>query len=342
MMTSDKETALAIVMKDDPLYFNARIAEARRIQSGFDTSALSAWLTGPLSDLTEIVSEHRAERVTSFVTAAMESVLLLVSHGLTVGQAGVAYKTLWHTVLPQCIHLLVQSPTEVLGVLHNAVLNMYDIPEIRFDQWLFLMGEQCGSATTLADLRGLAAVLAWRCGLAQYREGALRTARTLPDSLASAALGAFDTAHVPTILSRLETDRWFNPAVETPIMTEVQVMHRVGSFTGFGGNFSRPPIVRCGSDGFVVKSDDRYFRLYVDVFGAVLQPCSEGEYQKGRAGKQGRVRIKKILSTAEAAGMDIEVPVEDREIICTDDTAAVFSPWSHSIYVYALHSGQTE
>lgn len=127
---------------------------------------------------------------------------------------------------------------------------------------------------TPIDLRDLAAVAAWRCGVPQIREDALDRIRHCCTSdpgsapIFAAALG-IPTPDLPGLLRAQQTDRfgWIAP---------MPVTAAIGGFRGVGGRFGAPPTA-VATDGvsLFVRTGTEYWRAQVDIFGATLTTCAE-------------------------------------------------------------------
>ena len=134
-------------------------------------------------------------------------------------------------------------------------------------------------------------------------------------------------------LARLAADPWFDPA--NPDRAGLCVSHKVGGFTGFGGPFAQPPVVRALPDGFAVRSANRYWYLCADAFGAVLHAGSEEEFAAGTE-EAGPLRADTIGLHRGREYCETLLPVDGLHIVCNQSAAALCSPHSHFIHLVAL------
>jgi hypothetical protein len=317
--------------------FNARVAEVCRAQPGFDTSAAQALLQGPLNQLARQAATFEPERVNSLLLAAFDV-------GLTLQRQGKAeqpvIQSIWRDVLPACLPLALAQPRDTLGKLFNAALNLLAISGARPAQWTREMTRLVGRCAELATLSGLGQVLAWRCGAAHFRTGALRVARGLPADLAAEALALAQGQDLTAALTRLESDPWFDPA--RPDEHGLRATQEVGGFTGFGGPFAEPPQVRGYADGFIVRSAERHWHLCADAFGAVLHACPADEFTAG-AESAGALTMNGSELQLGSQHCLLDLPPEDlRALVGGQEsgggprTAVVTSPYSHFIRLFAL------
>src|SRR5262249_27250015 len=117
----------------------------------------------------------------------------------------------WQRLLPSVGHFLARDPGRVAGCLSNAAWNMAQQPETRPDWWIDAMCDLAPDCTSVNDLLDCGKIVAWLAGMAQYRAGALETARKLTPPLAARALrlpGDASAARVGAALDRLERDPW--------------------------------------------------------------------------------------------------------------------------------------
>jgi hypothetical protein len=315
--------------------FNARVAEICRAQPGFDTSAVQALLQGPLNQLAIQASGFEPDRVNSLLLSAFDV-------GLTLQLQGKAeqpvIQSIWRDVLPASLPLALSQPRDTLGKLFNAALNLLAINGARPEQWARDMARLAGRCGDLATLSSLGQVLAWRCGAAHFRTGALRAASGLPADLAAEALALAQEQEITAALAHLEDDIWFDPA--RPDDNGLRVMHEIGGFTGFGGPFAVPPEVRVVESGFVVRSTERHWHLSADAFGAILHAGSAEEFAAGTE-DSGALTLNGNELRLGAQRCLIDLPPEGLRVVVGDQergprTAVVTSPYSHFIRVLAL------
>jgi hypothetical protein len=139
--------------------------------------------------------------------------------------------------------------------------------------------------------------------------------------------------HWPETLMRLQQDPWFDPV--QPAARGLRATHEVGGFTGFGGPFAQPPEVRAYSDGFVLRSADRYWYLCADAFGAVLYVGSAEEFATGER-TSGSLELRGNVMRHGGLECPCDLPAEGLRVVCGPYTAVLSSPHSHFIRLLAL------
>lgn len=306
--------------------FNARTAEARHRYPSFNSELFGQFLTHSVDPFVAAAAPERRGIVAS---AAYDVALELVGRELAGGHArGQLLDRLWQEVLPALVGILPDQPAPMLCALCNALLNL-QAQGARAEQWLQLLLEQAPkiSGDALPDFGVLAA---WRAGAVQFRVAALRLASAHPQT-ASAILGLSEQGELAEQLPLLESDPW----LLTPGNADVSG-HEVGSFTGYGGHFPIPPSVRACAAGFMVKSEDRYFLLLADSFGALLLPASADEYL---AAADYQAPASPAPNLIDGGLHTLRGRVEhsfcrdDLQLDWNEHSAALYSPYSFSIYV---------
>ncbi|MGK5042649.1 hypothetical protein ACQ4WQ_20170 [Janthinobacterium sp. GB1R12] len=318
--------AFASLLASGRAQFNARAAEARRRFPSLDMAAFGAFLHDSVDPLIIAVAAAAPERVGGATLAAYDMALELVGHGL----AGPAAKnpflnTVWRELAPQFAPLLAMAPIDVLGMLSNAAIHLGGVAGARPAQWQRELGALAAQVATLAQLRAVGQVLAWRAGVAHFRQGALAAADTLPPALALAAFGE-PGAPWPQVRAQLLDYPWRGNAEG----------REFGSFSGLGGAFGTPPQVRASADGFVVRSGERHYLLVADAYGVVLHSATAQEFEQAQTSMPAAVRLDGATLQIGARRIELDVPAGDIAIAVNAHTVAVTSPWTHAIRLLPL------
>ena len=248
---------------------NARFAAARRHWPRLDAADFALFLRDQLSPLALSLEPGQAHLV---LGRAYDLGLQLVAEKLA-GPSAVtpAINSLWTDVFPSLATLIGSSPRRILGALSNAAHHLSTAADTQGEIWrsrLVALAPRCSCAD---DLLVVAQVLAWRAGLAHFREPALAAADTLPPDLALDALDAPAGSDWPEVRDAHLSDPWFGYNVPaTPV-------HRIGAFRGFGGLFLSPPLLARSGSHLLVRSGDDSWILLADAFGATLHRATPDE-----------------------------------------------------------------
>ncbi len=273
-------------------------------------NGLVATVACPQRVRTEALADAVAPDCTAMVVdAGFALSVALVGHGLS-GERRLLVDRVWREVAVSLAAIVAERPEPALAMLTNAALKLAATPGARVDEWMVRMA----GLAPLVDADTLAAtgqVVAWRAGMAHFRDGALAAADGLPEALALAAIGA--EGHWAEVRTALAADRWWTPEGGA-------VGARFGGFTGFGGPFAAPPEVRAATEGVFVRSGTRTGLLVADAWGATLHPASEHEFDAARP-------------ASHAPAGPLGLPDGELCVAITADTIVFASPLSHFIEV---------
>lgn len=322
---------LAQVLAAGRRQFNQRVDEARRRTPGFDPAAFSSFVQQQLDPVVSAVEAVAPARTAAVTLAAYDIGLLLCAQGLAGPTArSPLVNQLWREVLPALAARLADSPHDLLGALSNAAVHLGAVDGARPSDWLALMLQLGPGSETPAQLLALGKVLAWRAGLAQFRQGALQAAAGLPEALQRAALQVPSQGDVHAWRETLEASPWAGPPTRAEGWT-------LGGFTGFGGRFATPPELRVGSNGMLVRSGDRHFLAMADACGAVLLAATAQEFDHAAPAKRpASVQWRGDMLVVSGREVRVDLPQEGLVLAASDHTLAMASPYTHTLRLLPL------
>jgi hypothetical protein len=293
--------------------------EARRSFPSLDMQAFGVFLQDGVDPLVQAVAAAAPERAGSFTLAAYDMALELVGHGLAGPAAKNPFLTIvWRELAPHFAPLLAAMPVDALGMLSNAAIHLGGVAGARTRQWQDEMAAIAPQVSTLAQLRAVGQVLAWRAGVAHFRQGAIAAADTLPPALALALFGE-SQLDWPSLRAQLLHQPWRgNPdGIE------------FGAFAGLGGEFATPPLVRATQDGFIVSAGERFYLLVADAHGAVLHGATADEFAQASGDVSAAVQ-------AGARQLASDLPAGEIALAANAHTLAITSPYTHAIRLLPL------
>jgi hypothetical protein len=246
-----------------------------------DASAFFEHLVHRVEPLVAATFAHFPERSRSVTTELYSVSLDLFRAGYWGKESRLpALNQLWEQTLPKLARLVAREPNRVTGALSNALIHVAQQQDARAHDWLARLsslGDRCHSVN---ELLAVTMVLAWRCGMAQLREGALERLERLPADLAASCMNeteahdgeanAIDESAWQATLERLRRDRWSDISESQSSLMPVLAKY-VGAFRGFGGSFTRPPIVFLHQTRLMVTDQTTVWRLFADAYGWHLQ-----------------------------------------------------------------------
>lgn len=320
--------ALARTLAAARPWFNERVAEARQRQPGFDVDALRDFIATELDAVAVAVARVEPDRVGDAVQVAYEIGIELVGQRLLGQQARSPWvRRAWRAIAPVAAPLVARAPRDTLGALSNAAIQLGTTPGARTAQWVELLAGAAPHCTDVETLRRAGAVCAWRAGMVQLRDAAMAAGEHLPTRLAMACLGLDADRPGEAIWSRLRASRWSAP-------DEARAPgHVLGGFTGFGGTFPEPPVIRADAIGFIARAGARIYALDADAFGAAALSAGVERFE---AAPQAAASLDRSARTALAARL--QVPDEDLVAVAHGQSLVVASPWSYRVFVGPLPS----
>lgn len=312
--------ALAKVLAAGRPQFNARIAATRRARSGLDMDAVARMIREWLDPVVAAVEAVAPGRTGAVVEAGFDLCLGLAGQGLA-GERRALVDRVWRDVAVTYAAAVAERPFETLAMLTNAALTIDATPGARAADWIARM-TAIAPIVTADTLAAAGQVVAWRSGMAHFRDGALNAADGLPEPLALAAIGAegawFD------VRAALAANRWWTPDGDSAKGIDF------GGFIGLGGPFAEPPHVRAGVQGFLVRSGARTALIVADAWGATLHPASPDEFDQADAA---RSAAGAAIVTGDRT-IAVDFPPEGLTFAVNAHSVAVASPYSHHLRIF--------
>lgn len=335
-MSAPVSPLLGDVLRSARPEFNARFVGMKRRHPDINAAAFSEVLRAMVDPLVKAVGATSEERVPATVWAAYDAALMLVAEKLA-GPGGryAVIEEAWRELLPGIARLVAESPGKVIGAVTNALCHLTSYPGIRAAEWNEHLLRVAPALTTVDILLKAGQVTAWRCGLAHYREGALSAAEALPPEIALRLVGAPVTSAWTEVRARLEKERWWNPAQEAKSQA-LRVVRRAGSFRGFGGLFSEPPIVASAGGQIFVRSGEGYWLLTADAFGATFHRADAAMFDDA-AREKSPLRFVKSCVMRDGEMRELPKIGDVTSAAATNDTVAVTGSLTHSITLLAMH-----
>ena len=323
--------------------YNTKFALARHVYPALDGETFSAHLAKVVGPIVEVVAKENREKIDVITDALYDLSLELIGKDFFGRQ--VRYPAMlegWEFLLPLIPNLLVQDALTITSSITNAIYNLSVETSARPRFWLEIMAEIGSRCSDVAAFLEAGKIVAWRAGLAHYREGALKACRSLKPEIACLCLGIDETQNVIDLeswLIQLERDPWLNPSeVSNGLKKEqrLRIVREVGAFRGFGGLFIAPPRISYSDGQFLVYDTEQWWMMTADIFGATFHRL--GQSLSGvknvlnfnaRIDSQGRV-------TMNGHQASFYTLADGTSFASDDTTLAVTVPLSHSIYLIAL------
>lgn len=303
--------------------FNARFRLAAQRYPQLDGQEVLRFITDAVDPLAQAVHAKHPDAVADVVSVAYDCSLQLVGQRLSLdtGRYGAIPMT-WREVLPSAAAAIAEQPARVIASLTNATHQLASTESADVDRWIRALQAAAPQCATADELLSVGQAIAWQCGLAHYREGALSALRSLPASLACTVL-AIDSSQYETTFKRLQDDRWFDPS--RPDAESLRIVRNAGAFRGFGGPFLQPPLLKSADNGWLVQSAEDYWFLVADVFGATLHRSTADEWRAHSAKSAEHVGTRVVHD-----GKTLDMPGAGPITSSGSSTGAIACTFAHS------------
>jgi len=326
---------LADALRRNRQIFNAKFAAATKAETPIDAAEFHRHLAHTLDPIVRSVSTEFAERTDLLVDALYDLSLDLFRQGLLGPKARYApVADAWQSLLPRIPKLLAREPARVAGSITNALYNLARTPGTRPKDWLTNDFSLCQSVGEFLDY-GL--ILAWRCGMPQYRQSALEKAKSLNPRLAANALGlpANTTPERLTDTVRvLATNPWVFPQnALRNAKRQLQIVATAGAFRGFTGPFLTPPTIASIAGDMVATDGTATWKLHADIYNSMLLRCDATAAKP--AADLARIEPD---GTLHWQGLERTFPelVRATSIASTGDTVVITISTSHHLFLVGL------
>lgn len=322
--------------------FNTKFAYARRKYPALDADVFIEHMRSTLAPVADAVHSVRPDRVDE-TTEALYDILLELTGKAYLGRETryMALVIVWRKLFPKLAGLLATDPVKFAGAVTNAVYNLSATATARPTFWIDAMIEIGSHCPDVVSFLEAGKVVAWRAGLAHYRQSALEAAKRIEPRLARLALALPESndASIEAIVERLLIDPWLAPAAATESEQRekyIRIVSVVGAFRGFGGVFVSPPEVALSEGELVAFDNENCWAITADLFGATFHRIGNSlpEIDKQQRAdftidKNGRVtKDSRSAAFTQLAGAS--------STASNESTLAVTIPHSHSVYLIAL------
>ncbi len=255
-------------------YFNQRFLQARWESPGLDPSAFLR-LVGEVLDplVVRLAEENQPDKLPGVVESLYDALLTLYERNL-LGERRLigSVQQVWTDLLPSIPQHLMAETEKVVAAVCNAVVHLSFHAGADHDLWMRKMQVLGSTAADVDTLLTAGQVLAWRCGMAQYRQSALGLAETLDEKILSTIFDLPQTTKPENALTAMVQDPWWRPGEKA--VEGLQVGAVVGDFAGFGGVFLSPPWVSANVHHFIAQDRNSTWALFADAYGHAFMPIN--------------------------------------------------------------------
>lgn len=256
---------LASVLESNRSVLNARFADVAAGLNESDRDQLATRYSRSLIEVVDPVVRKLEQGTLNSVAFELTKIALdlsasrVMSDVISVG---------WQRLIPLASQLLATSAPRFLAGVTNALTNIESVGTARPLVWIENLERvlHVRKDLSIEMFERVGVLAAWRSGMPNYREAAMRHLGSLDAQVASLAIGCtneLSTEH----FARTVSEPWFDPSTGQSISQPI----RVGNFRGLGGQFERPPVIVAGVTEAIVTDGTTDWHLLADHVGAFLQ-----------------------------------------------------------------------
>ncbi|MFV2045265.1 MAG: hypothetical protein ACC700_18785 [Anaerolineales bacterium] len=332
--TLKPDSPLAITLAKNRESFNTRFKAARLQNPALNPAEFSAHLSSLVARIIDSVAKFAPSQVDEVVLVIYELSLDLFA-ARSLGQDALFPEVYdaWESLLPKAHRFISSDPGPVTAAVSNAVVNVSKENPGAANRWIQMMEGLVDHCANTRDFLNAGQVVAWQCGLAHYRESALKIWKELSKPLQKATLGIDVTQD--EISQMFLADPWFNPSVRIKT-SALNIVSVAGGFKGFGGPFVTPPRVYRDGHMLMAADSESSWSIHADCFGTQFKrqgpPPSETQIHAPQSEaffKNDRVEFRDEVLTHP----DLKAWTS---YASTEYTLAVTLKQSHIIYLIAM------
>lgn len=284
-MAEALSTAMQEALAAGRARYNAMFSAARR-GADLDTAAFQEWIRSGIAPAVDAAAAGPGSAGAILDALFGRSLELVAQRVLGPAARSAVVTEGWRRLLPALPELLAADPAGLSAAVVNALHRLAATERARPDEWTAAMLRAGPRCADLAAFREAGLVAAWRSGLAQYREQALRLAPRLDPALVRILLGieGVEPPALPAVLAGVADDPWrsLEELRDGPWgEPRLALVGRVGAFRGFGGIFPVPPRVEARQGALFARAGGGCWRLYADCYGAVFHPADASLADEG-------------------------------------------------------------
>lgn len=341
----------AAILKQDRPRFNAKFNAAKANAPAIDGAAFLAHLSARVAPLVEAIHERFPHRASSAADELYDLSLTLFSKNILGALPRVPpVAAAWEELFPSLVHAMGKEPKRIGGAICNALVQLHEAPGARAGQWMEEMKSLASQFFEESDdgeaFLSAGKIVAWRCGLAHFRSGALQTARELAqknEPLARAALGLKgSSSSLESVIEDAVQNPWWTPQESSKENSEPYIAGVVGAFHGFaadkklGAVFVSPPRVVFYEGNLFAVDSQNCWQVFADAFGASFHRAGPAEAcPRGDSTSKWQLSAHGQVFSPEGSAQFDELESAGSFAAATNTLVATL-PHSHSIFFVAL------
>lgn len=322
--------------------YNSRFHAMRRVYPGLHAAEFSFFLAEDAQPVADAASMHGGRTPREICEALYDFGIEALGSRMFSAAAGL--RGLWRNIMLSYIRYFIVDPVSFPRIAANAIYNLSLTSYNSAAAWEKTLVSLAGHAGNKEELLDYGKALAWRCGLAHYRDSALDLIKKFQPPVQRIILGIPEIVagnELASVLNSLEGDPWFHPQ-DHPLPAggaarHLEMVSSAGGFRGFGGPFISPPLVETVEGRIVAYDGKLSFIISADIYGTTLTKVDPSLLAGGGPVCRGTINS---AGAAEFGGLkgDFHELAGASSFACSTFTMAVTIPESHHLFLIAVRS----
>ncbi len=259
---------LAAVLSAGRADFNQRFKLAQQHYRGLTADDWLAYIKETLGPVADAVAAHDAERVAAVVDVLYDQGLPLVAqHWLGPQTRQPVLATAYRQLLCALAPALAGDPQRLSGSLLNALHQICLHGARSAQQWADSLARIAAKISSIDSVLALGVLLAWRGGMAAYREAALQAGATLQPQLAQAALGLPQPPAADLWVRLMQAPTLTPEEITVSPAPGVEWLGWIGGYTGLGGPYAKLPRIGIAGSKLAASDGTDTWWLAADGYG---------------------------------------------------------------------------
>lgn len=179
-------------------------------------------------------------------------------------------ESLFYNIVQNFCRLFIDNTDDMMRKTINILLNLSSVSENILTAWYKNIVKFKEIILSPEDYCRIGVISAWISGLANYRSESIKILETLGDDKINKI---FDNKNLD--LNMFKSSYWYTPFTEK----ERIYFKSAGSFSGFGGQFSQPPVLRLSNDDILVETMESLYKLHFDVYGEYFEQIQKDGFE---------------------------------------------------------------
>jgi len=178
-------------------------------------------------------------------------------------------ENLFYNIIQNLCRLFIENSEDMMRKTINILINLSNVSDAVTTRWYMNIVKYKDVISSPEDYYRIGVISAWISGLANYREESIKILETLGEDK---IIKIFNNKSPD--LNMLKSNYWY-----TPFSDKGRIYFKTaGKFSGFGGEFNEPPVIRLYNDDVFVEIKESFYKLHFDFYGEYFEQIQKGGF----------------------------------------------------------------